>query len=124
MTIATRRKLSAPIIGRTIDAGRQAVIDARACLNWLEGQGYSEFGIVGTSLGSYYAFLTSAHEPRLGVILFNLLTVILAPVSGGIRPPRPAAPQFGSALRPLHDRRNALQVSRRSLYGVVPAIGV
>ena len=58
-------------IGRTIDAGRQAVIDARACLDWLEMQGYKEFGIVGTSLGSCYAFLASAHDARLRVNLFN-----------------------------------------------------
>ncbi len=58
-------------IGRTLDAGRQAVIDARACLDWLERQGYTEFGIVGTSLGSCYAFLTSSHDPRLRVNLFN-----------------------------------------------------
>jgi dienelactone hydrolase len=58
-------------LGRTLDAGRQAVIDARACLDWLETQGYTEFGIVGTSLGSCYAFLTSAHDPRLVVNVFN-----------------------------------------------------
>ena len=52
-------------IGRTIDAGRQAVIDVRSCLDWLEMQGYTEFGIVGTSLGSCYAFLTSSHDARL-----------------------------------------------------------
>jgi hypothetical protein len=58
-------------IGRTIDAVRQAVVDARACLDWLELQGYKEFGIMGTSLGSCYAFLTSAHDERLRVNLFN-----------------------------------------------------
>jgi dienelactone hydrolase len=58
-------------IGRTIDAGRQAVIDARCCLDWLEMQGYREFGIVGTSLGSCYAFLASSHDSRLKVNLLN-----------------------------------------------------
>jgi hypothetical protein len=58
-------------IGRTLDAGRQAVVDARSCLDWLEEQGYGKLGIVGTSLGSCYAFLASAHDPRLGVNVFN-----------------------------------------------------
>jgi hypothetical protein len=67
-------------IGRTLDAGRQAVIDARACLDWLETQGYTEFGIMGTSLGSCYAFLTSAHDPRLGVNIFNHFSVTFGDV--------------------------------------------
>ena len=67
-------------IGRTIDAGRQAVIDARACLDWLESQGYTEFGIVGTSLGSCYAFLTSSHDARLKVNLFNHFSVTFGDV--------------------------------------------
>lgn len=58
-------------IGRTIDATRQAVIDARSCIDWLEGQGYTRIGILGTSLGSCYAFLTSAHDERLRVNVFN-----------------------------------------------------
>jgi hypothetical protein len=67
-------------IGRTIDAGRQAVVDARCCLDWLETQGYTEFGIVGTSLGSCYAFLTSAHDARLRVNLFNHFSVTFGDV--------------------------------------------
>ena len=58
-------------LGRTIDAARQAVIDARCCLDWLQAQGYRRLGIVGTSLGSCYAFITAAHEPRLSVCAFN-----------------------------------------------------
>ena len=58
-------------IARTIDAARQAVIDARSCLDWLESQGYEQLGIVGTSLGSCYAFIASAHDPRLRVCAFN-----------------------------------------------------
>jgi len=59
-------------LGRTIDAARQAVIDSRSCLDWLETQGFANFGIVGTSLGSCYAFLTSAHDERLRVNVHNL----------------------------------------------------
>jgi hypothetical protein len=43
-------------IGRTISACRQAVVDIRSCIDWLETQGYAQFGVLGTSLGSCYAF--------------------------------------------------------------------
>jgi hypothetical protein len=58
-------------LGRTLDAARQAVADTRSCLDWLESQGYLKLGIVGTSLGSCYAYLTSAHDERLKVNVFN-----------------------------------------------------
>ena len=58
-------------IGRTIDATRQAVIDARSCVDWLQQQGYSRLGMLGTSLGSCYAFLASAHDERLRVNVYN-----------------------------------------------------
>jgi hypothetical protein len=58
-------------IGRNIAACRQAVIDIRCCLDWLEEQGYEQFGILGTSLGSCYAFIASAHDERLRVNAFN-----------------------------------------------------
>jgi dienelactone hydrolase len=58
-------------IGRTLAATQQAVIDIRCCLDWLEQQGYEHFGVLGTSLGSCYAFLASAHDARLRVNAFN-----------------------------------------------------
>ncbi len=58
-------------VGRTIDATRQGIADIRACMDWLEERGYSRLGIVGTSLGSCYAFLASAHDPRIRVNVFN-----------------------------------------------------
>jgi hypothetical protein len=58
-------------IGRTLSACRQAVVDIRCCLDWLEEQGYEHFGVLGTSLGSCYAYLASAHDPRLRVNAFN-----------------------------------------------------
>jgi dienelactone hydrolase len=58
-------------IGRTISACRQAVVDIRCCLDWLEDQGYEHFGVLGTSLGSCYAFLASAHDKRIRVNAFN-----------------------------------------------------
>ncbi len=67
-------------LARTIDATRQAVIDARSCLDWLQSQGYESFGIVGTSLGSCYAFLTSAHDARLRANVYNLFSLYFADV--------------------------------------------
>lgn len=58
-------------ISRTIAACRQAVVDVRCCLDWLQSQGYEQFGILGTSLGSCYAFIASAHDARLQVNAFN-----------------------------------------------------
>jgi dienelactone hydrolase len=58
-------------IGRTMAACRQAVVDIRSCLDWLEQQGYEQFGVLATSLGSCYAFMAAAHDPRLRVGVFN-----------------------------------------------------
>ena len=67
-------------IGRTLDACRQAVIDMRCCLDWLEQQGYNRLGILGTSLGSCYAFLATAHDPRIRVAAFNHAATYVADV--------------------------------------------
>ena len=67
-------------IGRTLDACRQAVIDVRCCLDWLQQQGYNRLGIAGTSLGSCYAFLASAHDPRIRVAAFNHASTYVADV--------------------------------------------
>ena len=58
-------------IGRTLSACRQAVVDIRCCVDWLEEQGYEHFGVLGTSLGSCYAFLASTHDSRIRVNAFN-----------------------------------------------------
>jgi len=58
-------------VARTIDATRQSVIDVRSCYDWLQQQGYEDLGLVGTSLGSCYGFLTSAHDERIRVNVFN-----------------------------------------------------
>jgi hypothetical protein len=52
-------------IGLTLQANRQAVLDVRRTLRWLEQQGYDRLGILGTSIGSCLAFLTLTHEPAL-----------------------------------------------------------
>jgi dienelactone hydrolase len=67
-------------IGRTLDAVRQGVADIRCCLDWLEQQGFNRLGIVGTSLGSCYAFLAAAHDPRIRVAAFNHASTYFADV--------------------------------------------
>src|ERR1700677_5087715 len=58
-------------VGRTTEACRQAVVDIRSCIDWLETQGYEQFGVLGTSLGSCYAFIAAAFDERLQVCAFN-----------------------------------------------------
>ena len=67
-------------IGRTLDAVRQAVVDIRCCLDWLEQQGYKRLGIAGTSLGSCYAFIASAHDARIRAAAFNHASTYFADV--------------------------------------------
>ena len=67
-------------VGRTLDSVRQGVIDVRCCLDWLEAQGYNRLGIVGTSLGSCYAFIATAHDPRIQVAAFNHASTYFADV--------------------------------------------
>jgi dienelactone hydrolase len=58
-------------IARTVQVCRQAVLDTRRAIDWLAGQGFERIGILGTSLGSCLAMLTSAHEPRIRVQALN-----------------------------------------------------
>ncbi len=58
-------------IARTIQVCRQAVLDARRAIAWLALQGYERIGILGTSLGSCLAMLTTAHEPRIRAQALN-----------------------------------------------------
>ena len=67
-------------VGRTIHAGRQSVIDARACLDWLLQQGYTRVGILGTSLGSCVAFIAAAHDPRIRLGIFNHVSMYFSDV--------------------------------------------
>jgi pimeloyl-ACP methyl ester carboxylesterase len=67
-------------IGRTIHAARQSVIDTRACLDWLEQQGYERVGILGTSLGSCIAFIAAAHDRRVRTGIFNHVSMYFSDV--------------------------------------------
>ncbi len=67
-------------IGRTLQAVRQAVIDARAALDWLESQGYTRLAILGTSIGSCVALIANAVDPRLKLSVQNHISPYFADV--------------------------------------------
>jgi dienelactone hydrolase len=67
-------------IVRTLQACRQAVLDARRALWWLRDQGYERLGMVGTSLGSCLAMLTSTHEPLVRAQALNHVSPFFADV--------------------------------------------
>ena len=67
-------------IGRTVQVCRQAVLDARRAVAWLDEQGYASIGILGTSLGSCLAMLTAAHEPRITAAALNHISPYFADV--------------------------------------------
>lgn len=67
-------------VGRTAQACRQAVLDARRGVAWLAAQGYESIGILGTSLGSCLAMLTAAHEPLLRAAALNHISPYFADV--------------------------------------------
>jgi len=69
-----------PNLGRTLQAVRQAVMDCRAALDWLQSEGYSRLGILGTSLGSCIALITMVHDPRLRASVQNHVSPYFADV--------------------------------------------
>ena len=67
-------------VARTVQVCRQAVMDARRAIAWLAGQGYDRIGILGTSLGSCLAMLTTAHEPLIRAQALNHVSAYFADV--------------------------------------------
>ena len=67
-------------VARTVQVCRQAVLDARRAIAWLAAQGYDRIGILGTSLGSCLALLTTAHEPLIGAEALNHISPHFADV--------------------------------------------
>lgn len=57
--------LVGPSIGLTMQAARQAVLDVRLTLRWLEREGYGPLGVLGTSIGSAIGFIAMCHEPAI-----------------------------------------------------------
>jgi hypothetical protein len=56
---------------RTVQVCRQAVLDARRAIDWLDEEGFDRIGMLGTSLGSCLSMLTTAHEPRVRAAALN-----------------------------------------------------
>jgi hypothetical protein len=67
-------------VARTVQVCRQAVLDARRAIAWLAAQGYDRIGILGTSLGSCLALLTTAHEPLIRAEALNHISPYFADV--------------------------------------------
>ena len=67
-------------IGRTVQVCRQAVLDARRAIAWLASEGYERIGILGSSLGSCLALLTTAHEPLIRAEALNHISPYFADV--------------------------------------------
>ena len=67
-------------VGRTIHAARQSIIDARACLDWLESRGFQRIAILGTSLGSCIACIAAAHDRRIRTGVFNHVSMYFSDV--------------------------------------------
>ena len=78
-------QICGPNIGLTLQANRQAVQDARRCLRWLEQQGYTRLGILGTSIGSSVGYITLMHDEavRAGGF-FHISTYFADVVSQGM----------------------------------------
>ena len=67
-------------VARTVQVCRQAVLDARRAIAWLHARGYERIGILGTSLGSCLALLTTAHEPLVAAQALNHISPYFADV--------------------------------------------
>jgi hypothetical protein len=73
--------LVSPNVGRTIQSFRQGVLDTRAAVKWLTGEGYDRIGVLGTSIGSCIAFLAFAHDPKIVAGTFNHVSGYVADVA-------------------------------------------
>jgi hypothetical protein len=67
-------------VARTVQVCRQAVLDARRAIAWLASRGYDRIGVLGTSLGSCLALLTTAHEPLVRAQALNHISPYFADV--------------------------------------------
>ena len=67
-------------VGQTLASNRQAVLDVRRAVDWLESQGYERIGIMGTSLGSCLSMLAMSHDRRIKSGVFNHISPYFADV--------------------------------------------
>src|SRR5258705_1347240 len=98
-------------VGRTTEACRQAVVDIRSCIDWLQSQGYEQFGVLGTSLGSCYAFIAAAFDPRLQVCAFNHASTWFGDVT--------SAGQSTRLIRAASEQAGLTQDQVRQIFAIV-----
>src|SRR5258705_9867445 len=98
-------------VGRTTQACRQAVVDIRSCIDWLQSQGYEQFGVLGTSLGSCYAFIAAAFDPRLQVCAFNHASTWFGDVT--------SAGQSTRLIRAASEQAGLTQDQVRQIFAIV-----
>ena len=67
------RELACENLGLTLQANRQAILDARACLAWLDMAGYRRLGIVGLSIGASVASIVAALDQRVAAVALLLM---------------------------------------------------
>ncbi len=78
--IARADYMVSPNVGRTLQSLRQAVVDTRAAVAWLDSEGYERIGATGTSIGSCTAFLAFVHDERIDAGVFNHVSGYVADV--------------------------------------------
>ncbi|WP_428841314.1 alpha/beta hydrolase family protein [Bradyrhizobium barranii] len=67
------RELVCENLGLTIRSNRQAILDARTCLAWLERQGFRRLGIIGVSVGSSIGSIVAALDSRVSAAVLILM---------------------------------------------------
>ena len=78
-------QLVGPNVGLTLQANRQAVQDAKLCLRWLEQEGFTKIGILGTSIGSSIGYITMMHDAGVHAGgFFHVSTYFADVVSAGM----------------------------------------
>jgi hypothetical protein len=71
--IGYAREMACENLSLTIQSNRQAVIEVRACLSWLQNRGYDRFGVVGISIGSSIASIAASIDPRIQAVALLLM---------------------------------------------------
>jgi Alpha/beta hydrolase domain containing 18 len=67
------RELVSENLGLTIQSNRQAIVETRACLSWLQTQGYRHLGLVGASIGSSLGSIVAALDDRVCAAVLLLM---------------------------------------------------
>ena len=67
-------------VAQTLQVCRQAVVDMRRGVAWLDQQGYERIGLLGTSIGSCLSMLTGTHEPLVKAMALNFVSPWFADV--------------------------------------------